>query len=148
MNINGAFPSTYLKAADLQGRTVTVTMDHVKIEEVGDGPKPVLYFQGKEKGLVLNKTNSNNIAFIYGPETDHWQGNPIQLFPTMVDFQGKSVEAIRVRGAPRQNGNGHAQQPAAQQPKFQPVGIDPEPAQGGGGFPADFSDSIPFGPDR
>ena len=35
MRIGAAFPSTYLKAADLQGRQVTVTISHIKLEEVG-----------------------------------------------------------------------------------------------------------------
>jgi hypothetical protein len=98
MRIDSAFPSSYLKAADLQGRTVSVVMDRVAMEEIGSGEhKPVLYFVGKEKGMVLNKTNSNNIAAAYGYETEAWAGQKIELFPTMVDFQGKSVEAIRCR---------------------------------------------------
>jgi hypothetical protein len=73
MRIGQAFPSEYLKASDLMGRTVKVTMSHVEMREVGDGPKPILHFVGKEKGLVLNKTNSNNITAAYGDETDNWQ---------------------------------------------------------------------------
>lgn len=48
--------------------------------------------------MVLNKTNANNIAFLYGEETDDWQGAEIVLFEAMVDFQGKTVPALRVRG--------------------------------------------------
>jgi hypothetical protein len=146
MRIDNAFPSTYLKASDLQGNTVTVRMSHVKMEDIGGDHKPILYFQNKEKGLVLNKTNSNNIAAIYGPETDDWAGQPIDLFPTMVDFQGKSVEAIRCRAsrnAPRTsaqhphappqygNGNGHQPAPAAE--------AQPRPLP-----PRDLDDEIPF----
>jgi hypothetical protein len=98
MLITQAFPSKYLKAADLQDRNITVIMDRVEMEDIGDdGDKPVLYFQGKEKGLVLNKTNSNTIAVVYGEETDDWAGKELILYPTMVDFQGRSVPAIRVR---------------------------------------------------
>lgn len=97
MNINGAFPSTYLKAADLEGKNVKVTIRSVILEEVGQDRKPILYFEGHEKGLVLNRTNSNTISDAYGPETDDWRGATIELFPAMVDFQGRSVEAIRVR---------------------------------------------------
>lgn len=98
MRIDEQFPSTYLKAADLQGRAVRVNISHVDIEEISGGErKPVVYFQGKEKGLVLNKTNSNNIAAAYGYETEDWQGQPVELFEMMVDYQGKSVPAIRIR---------------------------------------------------
>lgn len=97
MRISTAFPSNYLKAGDLDGRTVRTVMDRVDMETIGDDEKPVLYFQGKEKGIVLNKTNANNIAQVYGDDTDDWSGKEIMLFPAMVDFQGRTVEAIRVR---------------------------------------------------
>src|SRR5690349_18637485 len=103
MRISSAFPGQYLKAADLQGREVTVTMDHVKQEDIGGDHKPVLYFTGKERGLVLNKTNANNISYLYGDETEQWHGKPIILYAAMVDFQGKSVAAVRVK-PPKTNG--------------------------------------------
>jgi hypothetical protein len=100
MNINSAFPSKYLKASDLGGRTVTVTVKDVKMEQVGQSRdiKPVVYFEGKEKGLVLNKTNSNKIANIAGSgETDDWTGTQIQIYPTETEFSGETVDCIRVR---------------------------------------------------
>lgn len=100
MRVSEAFPSNYVKAADLRGNNARVVIDRVKIEEIGDDRKPVLYFQGKEKGLVLNKTNANNISVLYGDDMEEWQGKEIILFPAMVDFQGRTVEAIRVRGVP------------------------------------------------
>jgi hypothetical protein len=98
MKISNAFPSKFLKAGDLQDRNVAVTMSHVALEDVGDSErKPVLYFHGKNKGLVLNKTNSRLIAGIYGDDTENWDGKSLVLFPAMVDFRGDQVEAIRVR---------------------------------------------------
>ena len=54
MRISAAFPSNYIKAADLQGRNVKVKIDRIEMEEVGGEPKPSLYFLGKDKGMVLN----------------------------------------------------------------------------------------------
>lgn len=99
MNINEAFPSNYLKATDLQGREATVRIDRLEFEKVGDDTKPVLYFQGKDRGIVLNKTNATNISAAYSQETGNWIGKSVTLFTAWVDFQGKSVEAIRVRPA-------------------------------------------------
>lgn len=97
MNIGTAFPSNYLKAADLQGRRVTVQIAGVNMEDIGGDHKPILSFIGKEKGLVLNKTNANMITEIVGSdETNDWQGHSIVLYPTKTDFQGKRVDAIRV----------------------------------------------------
>ena len=98
MRVSQAFPSNYLKSEDLMGRDHTVTMSHVAMEDIGQSDhKPVLYFQGKQKGLVLNKTNANNIASQYGDETDMWAGRPITIFPSQTEYQGKTVPCIRIR---------------------------------------------------
>jgi hypothetical protein len=96
MNIATAFPSKYLRAADLGTATPTVTISHVTNETVGEDSRLVVYFAGKEKGLVLNKTNANAIADLLGPETDDWTDGRIKLVKSRVDYQGKRVDAIRV----------------------------------------------------
>jgi len=99
MDMNAAFPSKYVKAADLQGKDVTAIVNLVQKEKMQNGDElPVVYFKGKEKGLVLNKTNANTIIGIMGgANTDAWTGKPITLFPTQTDFQGKIVDCIRIR---------------------------------------------------
>src|SRR5688572_30421834 len=99
MNVMEAFPSKYLKAEDLQGKESTVQIDRIAMEEVGKTKdmRPILYFRGKQKGIVLNKTNSKNISKAYGAETDAWIGQAVVLYTAWVDFNGESVEAIRVR---------------------------------------------------
>ena len=106
MNINEQFPSKWLKAADLQNRRVTVEIDHVLLENMeGDGgSKPVLYFRGKQKGLVINKTNAAAIAMLYGDETDGWTGKTIELFSVMTQYNGQNMPGIWV-GAPQGAGN-------------------------------------------
>lgn len=101
MKISETFPSRYLKADDLQGRDVRVTMGNVELEKLGTDMKPVLYFKGKEKGLCLNKTNSNTIADAYGDDTNDWFGQEIIMFSVMTDYQGKVGPAIRVKVPPR-----------------------------------------------
>jgi hypothetical protein len=62
--------------------------------------KPVLYFQGKDKGMVLNKTNSHMIASLTGSkDTDDWTGCQIRLYATETEFAGEMVECIRVKAA-------------------------------------------------
>lgn len=96
MKMSDAFPSNYLRATDFPKPTLA-TMSHVKMEDIGDDHKPVLYFQELEKGLVLNKTNGNTIAEVYGDDSDDWKGQPIVLFEMPVQFQGRMVQAVRVR---------------------------------------------------
>jgi hypothetical protein len=111
MDIKAAFPGSFLKAADLQGRRVNVGIDRVTLEEVGGEHKPVIYFIGKERGLVLNKTNGNIIAEMYGTETDNWHGCVITLYPAKVEFQGNIVAAIRVHLDPMAGMSAQAQAP-------------------------------------
>jgi hypothetical protein len=120
-SISSLFPSKWLRASDLNGRTITVTMSHVASEDVsGNGePQPVLYFEGKEKGMCLNKTNANKIAEIFGDDYSNWAGSQIVLYEAMVQFRDKMVPAIRVRGTP------HTAQPRMQpQPKTSAEIID------------------------
>lgn len=97
MKMSEEFPSKYLKATDLQNREVKVMMSHVEREKIGDDFKPVLYFKGKEKGIVLNKTNAGTIVDAYGDDSEDWTDQEIILFSVMVDFQGKVAPAIRCR---------------------------------------------------
>ncbi len=127
-NINDAFPSNYLKASDLKGQQPVVTIDRVEFEPVGRDKemKPILYFVGKEKGMVLNKTNANNIKNLAGsPNTEDWSGFSIRLFATHVEFAGEQVEAIRIKAA------GVAARPAAR-----PVAV-----AAGAAAPHDLDDS-------
>jgi hypothetical protein len=97
MDIEEHFPSKYLKAVDLTGKDVNVTMADVRVEDLGDDRRPVLYFRGAKKGLVLNRINSRSISDAYGTNTDDWVGHPVILYPTRVDFRGKQTDAIRIR---------------------------------------------------
>ena len=72
-------------------------MANVEREKIGEDTKPVLYFKGKEKGVVLNKTNANVLSDFYGDDTDDWFDQPIILFSVMTEFQGKSTPGLRVR---------------------------------------------------
>ena len=102
MDINKAFPGQFLRSEDLGTNRPVVTIDRVELEKIGDEHKPILYFQGKERGLVLNKTNSAMIQELLGsPETEEWSGQRVRLYVTKVDFQGKRVSAIRIESAPR-----------------------------------------------
>lgn len=117
MLVSEAFPTKYISAPDLKGSTVKVVIDRIESEKVGDDTKPVVYFQGKDKGLVLNKTNANAIAAGYGDDTNDWSGGELELFTVMTDFQGRPVEAVRCRIPPRRPAS---QQPAGQQRSEKP----------------------------
>jgi len=100
MRKNDAFPSKYLKASDLNGEDLVATIDEVVEEEVGreKKKKPVLYFRGKVKPLILNGTNFDSVVLVTGEEdSDEWPGEKITMFSTEVPFGDKMVDAIRIR---------------------------------------------------
>ncbi len=139
-NINDAFPSNYLKSADLKGRVAKLKIDRVVFEQIGTDNKLIMYFQGKDKGMVLNKTNGLTIAGVFGDDYDSWTGAEIEIFSMKVDFQGRMVDGLRVRvPPPRQT----APQPQTRSPNVMPNARPP--AMAGGEDP--FEDEVPFSPE-
>ena len=96
--------SKFLKADDLKGRAIKVVISDAKVEAMtqdqnGDR-KVVIYFEGKEKGMALNKTNFNVLTSNFGVDSDAWKGKQIELFAMDVEYQGKLVPGLRLRVLP------------------------------------------------
>jgi hypothetical protein len=126
-NINDAFPSNYLKASDIRGSEPVVTIDRVEYEPVGRQRemKAVVYFKGKEKGVVLNKTNATKIVQLAGSAlTEDWDGCRIRLFATETEFGGETVECIRIKAAPSNRARTAA--PPKTPPPPKPVAVSSE----------------------
>jgi hypothetical protein len=98
-----AFPSKYLKAADLIKGPIVLEIREAPQETLTgfDGQqqtKTVVYFVGTRKKLPLNRTNWNAIADATGEEdSDHWPGHKIELYPSTTEMNGKTLPCIRVR---------------------------------------------------
>ena len=134
--------SNWLKAEDLQKQKHRAVITDIKLQEIKQNDrterKLELHFKDKAKTLLLNKTNADSIAYIHGPDTDMWLNKEIILYPTMVDFQGRSVEAIRVEmplaeAAPIMHAPGPVSQP--------PPAPDEPPVDA---YDQSFEDDIPF----
>lgn len=96
------FPSEYVGAADLKGQDKSVTIDRVEVADLRmaggkSQRKPIVYFRGATKKLVLNKTNAASIAAMYGGKVEDWAGKQITLYPTRVRCGPQTVDAVRVR---------------------------------------------------
>lgn len=96
------FDQPYVGAWDLNGKDVTVTISKVAGGEVmGDGGrksrKLILYFEGKDKPMVCNKTNGKTIAALYGNDASDWIGKSITLYPTTTTMGSETKDCIRVR---------------------------------------------------
>jgi hypothetical protein len=76
--------SKYLKASDLGGGRPRVKIEAVNLvefddEEKGKHRKPTVKFEGKEKELVLNATNTEEIIRAFGADSDGWIGKELGL---------------------------------------------------------------------
>ena len=97
-NIDTAFPSKYLKAHDLGGKTVKLKITGINVEKLGEDLRPVISFNGTEKTLVVNKTNANRITQSYGKETDDWIGKKLIAYnDPNVTFGKDIVGGMRIK---------------------------------------------------
>ena len=99
------FSSNYLKATDLGGKEITVTIDRVESDTFeNDGRrqvKPVIHFRESGiKPLVSNETNFLMVAAACGKDTNTWPGKQVTLYADLVPFKGSVTEAVRIRRAP------------------------------------------------
>lgn len=94
--------SKYLEAEDLMGKRVPVIIESVheraklKRDTGDEDNKPLFRLRGKEKGWVLNTTNLESIAEVYGHEADGWVGKTVVIYATRVRAFGETKLAIRV----------------------------------------------------
>lgn len=96
----------YLKADDLPEKAaVELAIEKVEVETLknDDGEKDalVVYFSGKERGLVVNATNSRVLEDVFGTDVDAAIGQKVVLYRDMTNLRGKQVPCLRLR-APEQ----------------------------------------------
>jgi hypothetical protein len=105
MNIMGAFKGDYIAAVEFNGRTPTMTIDHVKVIDLegDDGKvkaKPVVYFRETPRGWVLCKTTAQALSAMFTTETDTWTGKRVTLHSQEVQVGKERKPGIRVKGSP------------------------------------------------
>jgi len=97
----------YLGSHNLEkGEEMLLTIDRFEGEEmvvkVGSKTeekvaKQVLYFREDVPKMIMNITNGNTIAQLYGTHPDGWIGKKIQVYATPVKAFGKIDNALRIR---------------------------------------------------
>lgn len=117
-----AFPSDYLSAPELKGKDCIITIQAILKEQVqmsdgGKQSKLIMRIVGTPKKLVVNKTNADSIAQLYGTKAELWAGKRITIYPTTCMAFGDMVECIRVREVEPPPANGQAAKPAASKPE-------------------------------
>lgn len=95
----------YLGAYSLnEGKDMVLTIKTVVLETVktdrGSEECTVIHFVEKQKPMILNATNSKQIAKLYDtPYIEEWVGKQIQLYAAKIRAFGEDMEALRIRPA-------------------------------------------------
>lgn len=102
MDIRTQFPTRFITAGDLNGKSFVLTIKAFTLEEMQSHDnqkvvKPCLWFVGAQRGMVLNRTNSMIVAQLYSYETDNWIGKSVEIYATKVRAFGSMQDALRIR---------------------------------------------------
>lgn len=95
------YPGRFIKAGELQGKKVTLTIKEVDMENLisEDGKekgKAVVSFVETDKMHVMCKTNGICLKAMFGKKLADWEGKRVTLFPDT--WNGEPC--IRVWGSP------------------------------------------------
>lgn len=101
------FTGKYLASPDLGKNEPTVKIARVISEVVKDEEKKtertrwIVFFEGKDKGMLLNRTNATLIAALCKSNmTEDWVGHSITIGVRDVKMGGELVDGLRVIGSP------------------------------------------------
>jgi len=109
MKKNMALPSKYLNGADIGMNLYKLVIKASKGQEGPDSVvlemmendrtmKPVMYFDNAEKGLVVNNTNWDNMADVFGDESTSWVGKTIEMYTEATRTPaGQPTRGVRIR---------------------------------------------------
>jgi hypothetical protein len=90
----------YLKAAHLPaGKTISATIERIEFQAVHPRPgqekvKPVMYFEGNQKGLILTATNQDFLRNAFGDEISAARGKQVTLKAVRKVIAGREVNTI------------------------------------------------------
>ena len=91
----------YLKAAHIQTAIIPVTVEKIEFTTVHPRPgqeeiKPVMYFVGKQKGLILTSTNQDFLRDHFGDEITASYGKQITLRAIQKKVAGRMIDTILI----------------------------------------------------
>jgi hypothetical protein len=99
MDMRTVFPSPWYSASDFDGVGKEFTIGNIMMQQVAAEFKPVMYFNGVEKALVLNPTNNKLLIAMFGPDSKEWTGKKVVLYSFTAMFGGQPQLRLGVRAA-------------------------------------------------
>lgn len=110
MHYEAMFRGDYIAAVEMEeGKPLTLTITGIDFRSMfdekkkGNIEKAVVSFREEERGWVINKTNAQLVAAMFGPETNDWRGKRVTIERQQVRLGGKMTPGIRVIGSPDLN---------------------------------------------
>jgi hypothetical protein len=90
------YGSKYFSVPDLKGQRPRRTIGKVEVAELKekDGStkrKRILYLEGEDKPLVLNKTNAVKLAMAFGKDSSEWINARVELYSEMTSLGKEGV---------------------------------------------------------
>lgn len=105
MNYRKLIQSDYIAADEFGGSEPTLTITRVQLIKFEDDggkakSKGVVSFKERDRAWILNRTNAECLAAMFGHETDGWHGKRVTLCAQSVRFGGETKNGIRIKGSP------------------------------------------------
>jgi hypothetical protein len=96
------FPGRFLKACDLKGKEVTITIKRVYQEKIDGKWKLIFEFpEGQDKHeMACNRTNGEFAGAMFGKDPTKWVGHKITIRSEVVWAFGEKTNALRICGSP------------------------------------------------
>ena len=101
-DFDAMYGSKYFSVPDLKGQRPRRTIGKVEVAELKekDGStkrKRILYLEGEDKPLVLNKTNAVKLAMAFGKESSEWTNARVELYSEMTSLGKEGVRLTPLR---------------------------------------------------
>jgi hypothetical protein len=110
MKVSEEFPGYFLSGEEIGNKVVPVKVSSVRKEMVPTRPgKPeeeviALYFEGKKRGMRLNRTRAKELRKITGEdEMEKWIGKTVYLSTQSQRAFGEVIPVIHVQGSEKSN---------------------------------------------
>lgn len=98
------YQSRFLDASDLAKAQVPVKISRITTEAIRDPQdfkklvrKILIFFEGKKKPMVVNKSNFKFLRSQFGEDTDAWIGQQLLVYSVPMEAFGRTVDALRLR---------------------------------------------------
>ena len=99
-DLSELYAGKYYKAADVENKPFKATISRVGIEKMqGDGrSKAVLYFEGRDRGVVLNGSRHDAVCQIAkSNNSDDWVGCEVVVCAGTTNYAGKRVGCVEIK---------------------------------------------------